>query len=187
MPAVCRTSMYWLKFTGSGERPRRETYERPKPSAVPSKNQDEPSGLFRLVLRNEGSLEVTKDGNDRSHFTGQTPPRSRRYAAASSLRLERLNAFSESWFEESVSFFDVARSRAWVMLRRRAHSAHHRGQLTTYLRVLGHQLYSTYGPTADTGGLFQKWRKSHLQLPRYSCTAFHLKRYEKRQQLRNSN
>jgi len=35
------------------------------------------------------------------------------------------------------------------------HSAHHRGQLTVYLRLLGKSLYSTYGPTADTGGLFQ--------------------------------
>lgn len=30
---------------------------------------------------------------------------------------------------------------------------YHRGQLTTYLRLLGRDLYSTYGPTADTGGL----------------------------------
>ena len=35
------------------------------------------------------------------------------------------------------------------------HSAHHRGQLTVYLRLWGQALYSTYGPTADTGGLFQ--------------------------------
>lgn len=41
------------------------------------------------------------------------------------------------------------------MLRRLTHSAHHRAQLTVYLRLLGRALYSTYGPTADTGGLFQ--------------------------------
>src|SRR5262249_35426567 len=52
-----------------------------------------------------------------------------------------------------TSFFDVRRSRAWVFTRRIAHSAHHRGQLTVYLRLLGRALYSTYGPTADTGGL----------------------------------
>jgi len=79
----------------------------------------------------------------------------KKYASASSLRLERLGAMPETWFEENVSFFDVVRTRAWVLVRRIAHSAHHRGQLTTYLRILGHQLYSTYGPTADTGGLFQ--------------------------------
>jgi hypothetical protein len=33
------------------------------------------------------------------------------------------------------------------------HSAHHRGQLTACLRSWGRPLYSTYGPTADTGGL----------------------------------
>jgi hypothetical protein len=60
------------------------------------------------------------------------------------------------WFAGETRFFDVARSRAWVLTRRIAHSAHHRGQLTTYLRLLGRELYSTYGPTADTGGLFQQ-------------------------------
>ena len=89
----------------------------------------------------------------------------KKYAAVSSLRLERLNSLPESWFEESVGFFDVTRSRAWVLLRRVAHSAHHRGQLTTYLRVLGHRLYSTYGPTADTGGLFQNGASVIYQYP----------------------
>ncbi|MGE5344851.1 MAG: DinB family protein, partial [Acidithiobacillales bacterium] len=61
----------------------------------------------------------------------------------------------ESWYQEKTAFFDVERTRAWVLLRRLTHSAHHRAQLTVYLRLLGHALYSTYGPTADTGGLFQ--------------------------------
>jgi len=77
------------------------------------------------------------------------------YAAASEKRLSRLRAKPESWFEESTKFFAVERSRAWVLVRRVAHTAHHRGQLTAYLRLLGRELYSTYGPTADTGGLFQ--------------------------------
>jgi uncharacterized damage-inducible protein DinB len=79
----------------------------------------------------------------------------RRYADASGRRLERLRGMPEEWFEGDTKFFDVQRSRAWVLTRRIAHSAHHRGQLTTYLRLLGRDLYSTYGPTADTGGLFQ--------------------------------
>jgi uncharacterized damage-inducible protein DinB len=87
------------------------------------------------------------------------------YAAASSARLEKLESVPDSWFEENVSFFDVVRSRAWVLVRRIAHSAHHRGQLTTYLRILGHQLYSTYGPTADTGGLFQNGARVIYQYP----------------------
>jgi uncharacterized damage-inducible protein DinB len=77
------------------------------------------------------------------------------YAHASEKRLLSLRTKPESWFEEITNFFSVERSRAWVLVRRVAHTAHHRGQLTTYLRLLGRELYSTYGPTADTGGLFQ--------------------------------
>jgi uncharacterized damage-inducible protein DinB len=78
------------------------------------------------------------------------------YAEASGRRLERLGARTAEWFAEETRFFDVTRTRAWVLTRRIAHSAHHRGQLTTYLRMLNRSLYSTYGPTADTGGLFQQ-------------------------------
>ena len=76
-----------------------------------------------------------------------------RYAATSSERLAALRAQSDEWFSGMTMFFHVERSRAWVLVRRIAHSAHHRGQLTTYHRLLSHPLYSTYGPTADTGGL----------------------------------
>jgi uncharacterized damage-inducible protein DinB len=76
------------------------------------------------------------------------------YAGASARRLARLRGMPDDWFEGTTRFFDVERSRAWVLTRRIAHSAHHRGQLTAYLRMLGASLYSTYGPTADTGGLF---------------------------------
>ena len=77
------------------------------------------------------------------------------YAAVSAERLALIEAKPDDWFEEATAFFDVTRSRAWVLTRRFAHSAHHRGQLTVYLRLWGQALYSTYGPTADTGGLFQ--------------------------------
>jgi uncharacterized damage-inducible protein DinB len=75
------------------------------------------------------------------------------YAAASHERLTLLSVKPDSWFEETAQFFDVARSRAWILVRRFTHSAHHRGQLTAYLRLWGLSLFSTYGPTADTGGL----------------------------------
>jgi uncharacterized damage-inducible protein DinB len=78
----------------------------------------------------------------------------RHYAEASRRRLARLRDCPDEWFDAETTFFDVRRSRAWVLLRRIAHSAHHRGQLTVYLRLLNQPLYSTYGPTADTGGLF---------------------------------
>ena len=78
------------------------------------------------------------------------------YATASKRRLDRLGGQPAEWFAGETRFFDLPRSRAWVLTRRIAHSAHHRGQLTTYLRLLLRDLYSTYGPTADTGGLFQQ-------------------------------
>jgi uncharacterized damage-inducible protein DinB len=77
----------------------------------------------------------------------------RHYAAASQRRLEVLRQQPAEWFEETRTFFDVPRTRSWIMLRRLTHSAHHRAQLTVYLRLLGRPLYSTYGPSADTGGL----------------------------------
>ena len=77
------------------------------------------------------------------------------YAATSVVRLTELRGKPEEWFEGATTFFDTQRSRAWVVTRRLTHSAHHRAQLTVYLRLWGQSLYSTYGPSADTGGLFQ--------------------------------
>jgi uncharacterized damage-inducible protein DinB len=79
----------------------------------------------------------------------------KRYAEDCGKRLATLQAKDERWWEEEVSFFDVKRSRAWVMTRRIAHTSHHRGQQMAMLRMLGHDLHSNYGPTADTGGLMQ--------------------------------
>jgi len=78
-----------------------------------------------------------------------------RYAEDSGKRLTQLQAQADPWWEEIVHFFDVPRSRAWVITRRMSHTSHHRGQLLAMLRMLGHDLHSTYGPTADTGGLMQ--------------------------------
>lgn len=77
----------------------------------------------------------------------------KRYAGNARKRLEVLGSKPEGWWEEETDFFEVKRSRAWVMTRRLTHTAHHRGQQTTLLRMLNHDLHSTYGPTADTGGL----------------------------------
>lgn len=79
----------------------------------------------------------------------------KRYAEDSGKRLDALEAKNELWWESETKFFDVQRSRAWIMLRRIAHTAHHRGQQMAMLRSLGRDLHSNYGPTADTGGLMQ--------------------------------
>jgi len=79
----------------------------------------------------------------------------RRYEEDSGKRLVVLGNQDEAWWEGETTFFDVRRSRAWVMTRRMTHTAHHRGQQLALLRMLGREAYSNYGPTADTGGLVQ--------------------------------
>ena len=79
----------------------------------------------------------------------------RQYAEDSGNRLGQLDEKDEAWWEELTKFFSVQRSRAWVITRRVSHTSHHRGQLMTMLRMLGRELHSNYGPTADTGGLMQ--------------------------------
>src|SRR5882724_9884474 len=79
----------------------------------------------------------------------------KRYAEDSGKRLVVLREKTEDWWESETKFFDVQRSRAWVIVRRIAHTAHHRGQQLAMLRMLGRDLHSNYGPTADTGGLMQ--------------------------------
>jgi len=78
-----------------------------------------------------------------------------RYAEDSGKRASALSAKDESWWESETTFFDVKKSCAWVVTRRVAHTAHHRGQQMAMLRMLGHSTHSNYGPTADTGGLMQ--------------------------------
>jgi uncharacterized damage-inducible protein DinB len=79
----------------------------------------------------------------------------KKYADFGAKRLRALQSKDDPWWEGQTKFFDVARSRAWVMTRRIAHTAHHRGQQMAMLRMLGRDLHSNYGPTADTGGLMQ--------------------------------
>src|SRR5512141_3125487 len=52
-----------------------------------------------------------------------------RYAEDSGRRLVGLESKTEVWWTEVVPFFEVPRSRAWVMTRRLTHTAQHRGQL----------------------------------------------------------
>lgn len=79
----------------------------------------------------------------------------RRYAEDSGKRLAALEQKDDAWWEEEANFFNVRRSRAWIMTRRLCHTSHHRGQQMAILRMLQHSLHSNYGPTADTGGLMQ--------------------------------
>ena len=73
----------------------------------------------------------------------------RRMAELAAPRLDFLAARDEAWWLEHVKFFDVERERVWIFWRRVLHTAHHRTQLTVYLRMLDRAVPSTYGPTAD--------------------------------------
>src|SRR5262245_15977597 len=64
-------------------------------------------------------------------------------------RLAALALREPEWWLEPGPFFDVQRERIWIFWRRVLHTAHHRTQLTVYLRLLGRAVPPVYGPTAD--------------------------------------
>jgi DinB family len=64
-------------------------------------------------------------------------------------RLDYLAGRRLEWWLGETAFFDVRRQRIWIFWRRVLHSAHHRTQLTVYLRLLDKRVPATYGPTAD--------------------------------------
>ncbi len=68
----------------------------------------------------------------------------RHYAAASGRRLAALRNKPEQWYQETAAFFNEPRSRSWIMLRRLTHSAHHRAQLTVYLRLPANKAPTIY-------------------------------------------
>jgi uncharacterized damage-inducible protein DinB len=74
---------------------------------------------------------------------------SARLVALARSRLTFLAQQPAVWWTTPVRFFDVERQRIWVFWRRVLHTAHHRTQLTVYLRVMDRPVPATYGPTAD--------------------------------------
>lgn len=103
---------------------------------------------FRIMLAIDVGAPPLPEQETRIEFI-------KRYAEGSDKRLEALHQKDEPWWQGETKFFDVQRSRAWVVTRRLTHTSHHRGQQMAMLRMLGRDLHSNYGPTADTGGLMQ--------------------------------
>ena len=64
-------------------------------------------------------------------------------------RMPFLAERSQEWWLQPAKFFDVERQRIWIFWRRVLHTAHHRTQLTQYLRQLGKPVPAIYGPSAD--------------------------------------
>jgi len=79
-----------------------------------------------------------------------TPPAfGRRLVELVQPRLKFMALRDAGWWLERRPFFDVEKERIWIFWRRVLHSAHHRTQLTVFLRLMGKLVPSTYGPTAD--------------------------------------
>jgi uncharacterized damage-inducible protein DinB len=75
-------------------------------------------------------------------------------------RLGFLARQDEAWWLATARFFDVERERVWIFWRRVLHTAHHRTQLTVYLRLLNKPVPPIYGPTADVS-----WQGASPTLP----------------------
>jgi uncharacterized damage-inducible protein DinB len=110
---------------------------------------------FEHQMQSEGRWMTAMLGIE----TGEPIPEDRtrdafieKYRTDAERRLAMLRDKSDEWWRDETMFFDVRRSRAWIMLRRITHSTHHRGQLIVYLRLLDLAVPSVYGPTADTKG-----------------------------------
>lgn len=73
----------------------------------------------------------------------------KRLVELATARLPWIAAQDQRAWLSRVRFFDVERERIWVFWRRILHTAHHRTQLTVYLRLLDKPVPASYGPTAD--------------------------------------
>ena len=72
-----------------------------------------------------------------------------RFTELARARLPYLAVQNKEWWLARVPFFEVERERVWIFWRRVLHTAHHRTQLTVYLRMMNRSVPPTYGPTAD--------------------------------------
>jgi len=72
-----------------------------------------------------------------------------RFVQLARARLPFLAVQDQAWWLVRAPFFDVERERVWIFWRRVLHTAHHRTQLTVYLRLMDRRVPPTYGPTGD--------------------------------------
>jgi uncharacterized damage-inducible protein DinB len=65
--------------------------------------------------------------------------------------IARTKGLSGTHLSQSVDFFGMMQApAAWYLTMMVKHSAHHRGQLSAYLRPMGAKVPSIYGPSADS-------------------------------------
>lgn len=114
--------------------------------------------LRHIALEDEWMLNAVADGKfgpppDESDTCGLMTPAdaSARYTERISAAAARIRALSGEELTREVDLFGMIKMPAVgflsMMLR---HSAHHRGQLSAYLRAMGGKVPAIYGPSADT-------------------------------------
>jgi uncharacterized damage-inducible protein DinB len=65
--------------------------------------------------------------------------------------LARAKSLSAAQLGQSIDFFGMMQApAAWYLTLMAKHGAHHRGQLSAYLRPMGAKVPSIYGPSGDT-------------------------------------
>lgn len=114
--------------------------------------------LRHLTLEDEWLLEGIADGQfgplpDDSDACGIMTPMDAvaQYNQRIPAAIARLRALSGEALIRELDFFGVMKLPAVAFLSLMVrHSAHHRGQLSAYLRPMGSTVPSIYGPTADT-------------------------------------
>jgi uncharacterized damage-inducible protein DinB len=115
-------------------------------------------GLLRhLALEDEWILNAVADGKfgpmpDDSDACGitTTDDAVACYNQRMPTAIGRVRALSGEALVRPVDFFGTMVPAVVVLSVMLRHSIHHRGQLSTYLRPMGGQVPSIYGPTADT-------------------------------------
>lgn len=116
-------------------------------------------GLLRhLTLEDEWLLNAVADGQfgpvpDDSDACGVLTPQQaiEQYRERIPRAIARVRALPGEQLLREVDLFGTFKMPAlqWLSMALR-HSAHHRGQLSTYLRPMGSKVPPIYGPTADT-------------------------------------
>jgi len=140
---TAKTNSVWRRFADS------DLGFTPHPRSTPV------LGIFKHQLLSERRFFADFVGLPEPGAPSVLPPSETVAAYASRLvelaapREAQLAGKPDAWWIEPVEFFDVKRERIWVVWRRILHSAHHRTQLTLYLRLLDKPVPSTYGPTRD--------------------------------------
>ena len=76
----------------------------------------------------------------------------------------------DPWWEGETRFFDVRRSRAWVITRRLTHTAHHRGQQLALLRMLGREAVQQLRSDCRYRRPDARSSPHHLRLPEVANT-----------------